>query len=67
MNTTAKNFGCPDSLLKSFGGWHLVVRPAQPTLGSLVQVCSEPARGFGAIGPEGGAQVAEARGGIERV
>jgi hypothetical protein len=67
VNTTAKNFGCPDSLLESFGWWHPVVRPAQPTLGGLVPVCSEPARSFGAIGPEGGAQLAEARGGIERV
>ena len=67
MNPTAEKFGYPDSLLKSFGSWHVLMRPAQPTLGSLVLVCSEPVRSFGTISPEAGAQLAEATGEIERV
>ncbi len=47
MNATAEKFGYPVSLVKSFGHWHVLVRPAQPTLGSLVLICSDPTDHFG--------------------
>ncbi|MBW2294005.1 MAG: HIT family protein, partial [Deltaproteobacteria bacterium] len=49
MNPTAEKFGYPDSAVKSFEHWHVLVRPAQPTVGSLVLVCSDPTDHFGGI------------------
>ena len=35
-NPTLIKFGYPDTLIKAFGDWAVLVRPAQVTLGSLV-------------------------------
>ncbi len=67
MNPTAEKFGYPDSAIKSFDHWHVLVRPAQPTLGSLVLVCSDVADHFGAISPEASTELQQATSEIERV
>ena len=67
MNATAEKFGYPDSLVKSFEHWHVLVRPAQPTLGSLVLMCSDPVAQFGDISPEASAELKQAVSAIERV
>ena len=67
MNPTAEKFGYPDSVVKSFEHWHVLVRPAQPTLGSLVLVCSDPVGQFGQISPEASAELQQATSEIERV
>lgn len=67
MNPTAEKFGYPDSVVKSFEHWHVLVRPAQPTLGSLVLVCSDPAGQFGAISKEASTELQHAVAEIERV
>jgi diadenosine tetraphosphate (Ap4A) HIT family hydrolase len=66
VNQTAKKFGHPDSLVKSFEHWHILVRPAQPTLGSLVLVCSDAADHFGGISREASSELQRATA-IERV
>jgi diadenosine tetraphosphate (Ap4A) HIT family hydrolase len=67
VNPTAEKFGYPDSAVKSFEHWHVLVRPAQPTVGSLVLVCSDPTDHFGGISPEASAELQVATAEIERV
>jgi diadenosine tetraphosphate (Ap4A) HIT family hydrolase len=67
VNPTARKFGYPDSAVKSFEYWHVLVRPAQPTLGSLVLVCSDPADHFGGISREASTELQRATAEIERV
>lgn len=67
MNVTAEKFGYPDSCVKRFDHWVVLVRPAQPTLGSLVLVCSDPANQFGGISPEASSELQRAVAEIERV
>lgn len=40
-NPTLKKFGYPNTLIKSYQHWHLLLRPAQVTLGSLVLISKE--------------------------
>lgn len=49
MNATLNKFGWPDSVIRSYAHWHVLLRPAQATLGSLVVVCEEPVTHFGAV------------------
>jgi diadenosine tetraphosphate (Ap4A) HIT family hydrolase len=67
MNQTAVKFGYPDSLVKQFEHWLVQVRPAQPTLGSLVLVCTDAAGNFGGISTEAGRELVRAVAEIERV
>lgn len=67
MNATAEKFGYPASLLARFGHWLVLLRPAQPTLGSLVLVCTDPARRLGEISPAASGELQAAAAGIERV
>src|SRR3546814_9757140 len=46
-NDTARKFGYPGTLIAEVGPWLLLLRPKQPTLGSLVLVCSEDAKALG--------------------
>ena len=66
MNATAEKFGHPGSLLARFEHWLVLLRPAQPTLGSLVLVCTDSARRFGEIGAEAAAELQLATDRIER-
>lgn len=67
MNPTAEKFGYPDSVVKSFDHWHVLVRPAQPTIGSLVLVCSDEASHFGGISTAASTELQHACAEIERV
>lgn len=49
MNTTMKKFGYPNSCLKEFSQWVILLRPQQVTLGSLVLICREEATAFSQI------------------
>jgi glycerol-3-phosphate cytidylyltransferase len=40
-NKTLEKFGYPDSLVKSYQHWHVLLRPGQPTIGSLILICRE--------------------------
>ncbi|WP_303759631.1 HIT family protein [Sphingobium yanoikuyae] len=47
MNTTIAKFGWPATLLAEFDHWVVLLRPAQPTLGSLVLAAKSDATAFG--------------------
>jgi len=49
MNVTMKKFGYPDTLVKEYKHWVLLLRPQQATLGALVLVCKDPAVAFSQI------------------
>lgn len=49
MNATLKKFGYPESLVKSYEYWYLLLRPGQITLGSLVLICKEPVHQYSLI------------------
>jgi diadenosine tetraphosphate (Ap4A) HIT family hydrolase len=67
MNATAEKFGYPETLLARFDHWLVLLRPAQPTLGSLVLVCTDPASRFGEISPEAATELQRATARIESV
>ena len=50
-NATMLKFGYPQSVVADTPYWTVQVRPQQPTLGSLVLVCREPATAFGQVSP----------------
>ena len=45
-NSTETKFGDPATRVARTDHWTVLLRPAQPTLGSLVLVCREPVRAF---------------------
>jgi diadenosine tetraphosphate (Ap4A) HIT family hydrolase len=67
MNATITKFGYPASLLREYGSWVVLLRPAQPTLGSLVLACKEDANALGAVSAAAWSELAAATAGIERV
>jgi diadenosine tetraphosphate (Ap4A) HIT family hydrolase len=49
VNSTIEKFGYPASLLREFGHWVVLLRPAQVTLGSLVLAAKSDATAFGEL------------------
>lgn len=47
MNPTIAKFGYPATLIAEFDHWVVLLRPAQPTLGSLVLAAKSDATAFG--------------------
>ena len=66
-NSTALAFGYPRSKVAETDYWLVLVRPKQPTFGSLVLVCKEPVQAFSELSPEAFADMRLAVAGIERV
>ncbi|MBI1196706.1 MAG: HIT family protein [Phenylobacterium sp.] len=64
-NPTARKFGYPDTLVAETSHWLVLVRPQQPTYGSLVLVCKEPAQAFSDLSADAFADMKRAIGGIE--
>jgi diadenosine tetraphosphate (Ap4A) HIT family hydrolase len=58
MNATITKFGYPASLLHEYASWVVLLRPAQPTLGSLVLACNEDATSLGAVSAKAYAELA---------
>ena len=52
MNATLEKFGDPETRLKLFDKWVVLVRPQQVTLGSLVLVSQEKASAFSELSRE---------------
>ena len=52
VNATARKFGFPDTLVAETDSWLVLLRPQQPTFGSLVLVCKEPVQAFSDLSPE---------------
>jgi diadenosine tetraphosphate (Ap4A) HIT family hydrolase len=66
-NPTALAFGYPASLVAETEHWLILVRPKQPTLGSLVLVCKEAVQAFSDVSPAAFADLQVAVAGIERL
>ena len=64
-NETMRRFGYPNSLVVEYEHWVILVRPDQPTLGSLVLASTSEARGFSELPPEAFAQLRMAVSDIE--
>jgi len=64
-NPTALKFGYPRSLVAETASWLVLVRPDQPTFGSLVLVCKEPAISFSQLSPQAFADLGVAIRGVE--
>jgi diadenosine tetraphosphate (Ap4A) HIT family hydrolase len=64
-NATAKSFGYPDTVVAETASWLVLVRPKQPTFGSLVLVCKEEAKAFSDLSPAAFADLQVAVQGIE--
>lgn len=65
-NDTMRKFGFPDTLIRDFHYWVVLLRPAQVTLGSLVLCAKSEAESFGALEPQAFAELAEIVPSIER-
>lgn len=65
MNETIKKFGWPASLIAEFAHWVVLLRPAQPTLGSLVLAAKSDATAFGDLPAEAHAELKIVTGAIE--
>ena len=52
MNETIKTFGYPESCVKEYDNWVVLLRPKQVTLGSLVLAEKSAATSYGGISPE---------------
>lgn len=57
MNATLQKFGYPDTLVKEYQKWVVVLRPQQVTLGSLVLICQDAVSAFSQISPEAFAEL----------
>ena len=52
INDTIRRFGYPGTLVADYDHWLVLLRPAQPTLGSLILAAKGDATAFGAL-PDG--------------
>ena len=58
MNETIRTFGYPATLIREYDHWVVLLRPAQPTLGSLVLAAKSGETTFGALPPQAHAELA---------
>jgi len=66
-NPTALAFGYPASKIAETDHWLILLRPKQPTFGSLVLVCKETVQAFSEVSPAAFADLQVAVAGIERL
>ena len=66
MNATIHKFGFPETLIRAWSHWLVLLRPAQPTLGSLVLAATGEATAFGDLPAEAFDELAQVTATIER-
>ena len=59
VNPTETKFGDPTTRIAQTRCWTVLLRPKQPTLGSLVLICREPVRAFSDVSAAGFADLRE--------
>jgi diadenosine tetraphosphate (Ap4A) HIT family hydrolase len=59
MNETILKFGYPATLVQDYGHWLVLLRPQQPTLGSLVLAAKSDATAFAQLEPAAFAELGE--------
>jgi len=65
MNPTIEKFGFPDTLIREFDHWLILLRPAQVTLGSLVLAAKSDVTSYSQLSREAFAEQADAVQSIE--
>jgi len=58
VNETMRKFGYPETLIREYDQWMVLLRPAQVTLGSLVLAAKSDATAFGQLPSEAYAELA---------
>jgi len=66
-NATAVAFGYPDTKVAETRCWMVLVRPKQPTFGSLVLICKEASEAFSDLSAEAFADLGVAVAGVEKM
>ena len=66
MNETILRFGYPETLIARYAHWLVLLRPAQPTLGSLVLASTSAERRFSDLAAPAFAELGRAVADIER-
>lgn len=66
MNPTIVKFGFPATLVREFEHWMVLLRPAQPTLGSLVLAAKSEVAAYSKLPREAFTEKADAVAAIER-
>lgn len=51
LNATMRKFGAPQTIIRQYQYWSVMLRPAQATLGALVLAAHEPAQAFSELSP----------------
>ena len=67
MNETIRRFGHPGTLVADYAHWVVLLRPAQPTLGSLILAAKSEATAFSDLDAAAFAELRRAIADIERV
>jgi len=67
MNETIAKFGYPATLVAEYAHWVVLLRPAQPTLGSLVLAAQSDATAFPDLKPKAFAELATVTAHIEKM
>lgn len=65
LNATMRKFGAPQTIIRSFQYWSVMLRPAQATLGALVLAAHEPVQAFSQLSPASFAELHSVTGQIE--
>lgn len=65
MNETITRFGYPETLVADYDHWLVLLRPAQPTLGSLILAAKGEATAFAELEPSAFAELSKAVADIE--
>ncbi|MDP1786497.1 MAG: HIT family protein [Nitrosomonas sp.] len=60
-----RKFGAPQTIIRQYQYWSVMLRPAQATLGALVLAAHEPAEAFSQLSPESFAELHTITGHIE--
>ncbi|WP_438499229.1 adenylyltransferase/cytidyltransferase family protein [Alteromonas australica] len=67
LNATLSKFGYPESLIKTYDYWHVLLRPGQVTIGSLVLICKEDVYQYADISEEAAREQKQVIADIERI
>ena len=66
MNATIEKFGYPATRVAEWAHWIVLLRPTQPTVGSLILAAKSDATAFSDLSPEAFAELSVAIAAIER-
>ena len=67
MNETIRKFGYPATLIAGYQHWVVLLRPAQPTLGSLILAAKSDVTAFSELKPKAFTELGTVTAAIEKV